>query len=118
MTNLPSESVNAVTWGVFPGKEVAQSTMIEQVSFLAWKVYPSPPFCLLPHNLLILNLSLTPPQEEAYQIWLEWSALYPVGSASRKLLEGIVDGHWLVTIVHHDYKRPDGLWEWLTEEDV
>ena len=32
------ESGSAVTWGVFPGQEVAQSTIIERDSFLAWKV--------------------------------------------------------------------------------
>lgn len=29
---------NAVTWGVFPGQEIVQSTIIEQESFLTWKV--------------------------------------------------------------------------------
>lgn len=33
----PSD-VNAVTWAVFPGKEIVQSTIIEEVSFLSWKV--------------------------------------------------------------------------------
>lgn len=27
-----------VTWGVFPGQEIAASTIIERDSFLAWKV--------------------------------------------------------------------------------
>lgn len=30
--------MNAVTWAVFPGQEIVQSTIIEEVSFLAWKV--------------------------------------------------------------------------------
>ena len=29
---------NAVTWGVFPGKEIVQPTIVEQLSFMAWKV--------------------------------------------------------------------------------
>ncbi len=29
---------NVVTWGVFPGQEIAASTIIERDSFLAWKV--------------------------------------------------------------------------------
>lgn len=29
---------NAVTWGVFPGKEIVQPTIIELVSFEAWRV--------------------------------------------------------------------------------
>jgi len=27
-----------VTWGVFPGKEIIQPTIVEAVSFMAWKV--------------------------------------------------------------------------------
>lgn len=37
-TNVAEGGRNAVTWGVFPGQEVAQSTIIEKESFLAWKV--------------------------------------------------------------------------------
>jgi hypothetical protein len=29
---------NVVTWGVFPGQEIAASTIIERDSFLSWKV--------------------------------------------------------------------------------
>lgn len=35
---MPESGRNAVTWGVFPGQEIAQSTIIEKESFLAWKV--------------------------------------------------------------------------------
>lgn len=37
-TNVPLDSPNAVTWGVFPGKEIVQPTIVETVSFMAWKV--------------------------------------------------------------------------------
>ncbi|KAG8973560.1 hypothetical protein FRC05_008628 [Tulasnella sp. 425] len=37
ITNLSDEGRNAVTWGVFPGQEIAQSTIIERASFLTWK---------------------------------------------------------------------------------
>jgi len=37
-TNTYSDGPNAVTWGVFPGKEIIQPTIVETVSFLAWKV--------------------------------------------------------------------------------
>lgn len=33
-----SAAANAVTWGVFPGKEVVQPTVVDQQSFLVWKV--------------------------------------------------------------------------------
>jgi len=39
-TNTHSEGPNAVTWGVFPGKEIIQPTIVEAVSFMAWKVCP------------------------------------------------------------------------------
>jgi len=38
VTNAVGDAVNAVTWGVFPGQEIVQSTIIEETSFLAWKV--------------------------------------------------------------------------------
>ena len=31
-------SVTAVTWGVFPGKEILQPTVVDPKSFMAWKV--------------------------------------------------------------------------------
>ena len=38
-SNAPAEGEgpNAVTWGVFPGKEIVQPTIVERISFLAWK---------------------------------------------------------------------------------
>jgi methylenetetrahydrofolate reductase (NADPH) len=30
--------VNAVTWGVFAGREIIQPTIVEGESFMAWKV--------------------------------------------------------------------------------
>ncbi|SRR6266478_353218 len=38
-TNTTSDGPNAVTWGVFPGKEVVQPTIVEAISFMAWKVF-------------------------------------------------------------------------------
>jgi hypothetical protein len=38
MTNMDDGAANTVTWGVFPGKEIVQPTIIEEVSFCAWKV--------------------------------------------------------------------------------
>jgi methylenetetrahydrofolate reductase (NADPH) len=34
---MTDEGSNAVTWGVFPGKEISSPTIIERDSFLAWK---------------------------------------------------------------------------------
>ena len=38
MTNMDEGAANTVTWGIFPGKEIVQPTIIEEVSFRAWKV--------------------------------------------------------------------------------
>jgi hypothetical protein len=37
-TSMQDTERNAVTWGVFPGQEIIQSTIIEEESFLTWKV--------------------------------------------------------------------------------
>ena len=87
-TNLTTNGLNTVTWGVFPGTEVAQSTIIEEASFRAWR-------------------------DEAFAIWREWELLFPPNSATRSLLRRIHDERWLVTVVHHDYKDPQGLWRLL-----
>ncbi|KAM0345182.1 hypothetical protein ACHAPU_006817 [Fusarium lateritium] len=83
-----SSSTNAVTWGVFPGKEIITPTIIEEVSFRAW--------C-----------------EEAFGIWGEWAKVYGRGSDSEKLLNGIKDDYWLVNLIHHDFVEKDALWEVL-----
>lgn len=36
-TNTREDDINAVTWGVFPGEEILQPTIVEKISFLAWK---------------------------------------------------------------------------------
>ena len=38
ITNLRPADVNAVTWGVFPAKEVIQPTVVDPQSFMVWKV--------------------------------------------------------------------------------
>ncbi|ORY71628.1 methylenetetrahydrofolate reductase-domain-containing protein [Pseudomassariella vexata] len=81
-------STNAVTWGVFPGKEIITPTIIEEVSFRAWS-------------------------EEAFGIFGEWAKVYDKGSESSRLLEGIKADSWLVNIIHHDYVDKDGLWDLL-----
>ncbi|ORX41123.1 putative methylenetetrahydrofolate reductase [Kockovaella imperatae] len=90
-TNTEPGAVNAVTWGVFPGQEIVQSTIIEATSFMAWK-------------------------EEAFDIWTDWSMLYPRGSEARNLLDTIASEWWLVSLIHHDYKDAAALWRFLETE--
>ncbi|KAI9446165.1 methylenetetrahydrofolate reduct [Lactarius indigo] len=70
-TSMQLTERNAVTWGVFPGQEIVQSTIIEQESFITWK-------------------------EEAFSIWTNWASQFPPGSQERQLLEGVRDTRWLV----------------------
>lgn len=81
-------STNAVTWGVFPGKEIITPTIIEEVSFRAWG-------------------------EEAFGIFAEWAKVYGKGSESAKFLESTRRDAWLVNIIHHDYVDKDALWNLL-----
>lgn len=82
-SNQDHDGVNAVTWGVFPGKEVEQPTVVDPVSFEVWK-------------------------DEAFGLWLsEWGALYEDGSTSKQLLQTIHDTWWLVSVVDNDYVAGD-----------
>lgn len=38
VTNAPELQPNAVTWGIFPGREIIQPTVVDPVSFMFWKV--------------------------------------------------------------------------------
>jgi len=82
---------NAVTWGVFPGQEIAQPTIIERDSFLAWK-------------------------EDVFHMWSEWASFYSPESDTRRLLERIRDERWLVSVVHHDFKTPNALWTFVLSD--
>ncbi|CAE6420526.1 unnamed protein product [Rhizoctonia solani] len=90
LTNIPDSGSNAVTWGVFPGQEIAQPTIIDRDSFLAWK-------------------------DDAFMIWHDFGLCYPPDSPTRKLLEGITKTRWLVSIIHHDYKDSNALWDFLAK---
>ncbi|KAG9318613.1 methylenetetrahydrofolate reductase-domain-containing protein [Chiua virens] len=68
-TNVPEDGRNAVTWGVFPGQEVVQTTIIERESFLTWK-------------------------DEAFSIWAEWATFYAPESPQRALLDKCLDALW------------------------
>ena len=70
----------AVTWGVFPGKEIVQPTIVEKTTFLAWK-------------------------DEAFTLWDEWKKIYPDGSSAKKLIEEIRNEWYLVTVVDNDFVK-------------
>lgn len=72
-TNAPGDGPNAVTWGVFPGKEIVQPTIVETVSFLAWK-------------------------DEFYRLGQDWANCHSSVSPSRYAIEDIMDTWYLVNI--------------------
>lgn len=71
-TNSPDHP-NAVTWGVYPGKEIIQPTIVETISFLAWK-------------------------DEAFRLGEDWAHCYNNDTVSRHLLQNIMDTWWLINI--------------------
>lgn len=71
-------NVNAVTWGVFRGKEIITPTIIEEVSFRAWG-------------------------DEAFGIWDEWRRIYPRSSPTERFLEKTKNDAWLVCVVGQDF---------------
>ncbi|KAJ1678295.1 methylenetetrahydrofolate reductase (NAD(P)H) met13 [Spiromyces aspiralis] len=82
-TNGEKDSTTtALTWGVFPGQPVVQSTMIDKMNFLAWR-------------------------DEAFQIWREWSELFPRASKEHEFLQKISNTYWLVNVICNDYKDPE-----------
>ncbi|CAG8582909.1 10938_t:CDS:2, partial [Ambispora leptoticha] len=85
-TNNQSDGPNAVTWGVFPGKEIIQPTIVEAVSFMAWK-------------------------DEAFELWNEWARIYDANSVSAKLISGIAENWYLINIVHNDFHDNDGIFQ-------
>ncbi|KAJ9680061.1 hypothetical protein PVL29_019366 [Vitis rotundifolia] len=83
MSNVGPGEVNAVTWGVFPAREIIQPTVVDPSSFMVWK-------------------------DEAFEIWSKgWALLYPEDDPSRKLLEEVRNSHFLVSLVDNDYINGD-----------
>ncbi|CCU74276.1 unnamed protein product [Blumeria hordei] len=85
-TNSTHEGPNAVTWGVFPGKEIVQPTIVETISFLAWK-------------------------DEAFRLGIDWAQCHSATSPSRRLIEKIMDTWYLVNIVNNDIFENNKLFE-------
>lgn len=83
-TNNDKSEANAVTWGVFPGSEIKQPTIVEKLSFLAWK-------------------------DEAFRLNLEWASCYPEDSPARNFLTEVASSFYLVNIVHNDFQDPEAV---------
>ncbi len=82
-SNLRPDAVSAVTWGIFPGREIIQPTVVDFQSFTVWK-------------------------DEAFEIWKQnWATLYDEGSESRRIIEEIHDSYWLLNLVENNYTDGD-----------
>jgi len=76
-----TEGTNALTWGVFPGCEIKQPTVVDTESFLVWK-------------------------DEAFALWHHWGEIYEEGSPSRDLIKQITSTWFLVNVVDNDFVCP------------
>lgn len=92
-TNAPGEGPNAITWGVFPGKEITQPTIVETISFLAWK-------------------------DEFFRLGADWASCYDAASPSRYLINGIMDSWFLINIVHNDFHVSNGIFPLFNDLQV
>eukprot|EP00804_Cyclotella_cryptica_P007605 CCRYP_010659-RB/>CCRYP_010659-RB protein AED:0.34 eAED:0.34 QI:1188/1/1/1/1/1/7/50/687 len=71
--------VTALTWGVFPNREILQPTIFDPDIFLIWA-------------------------EEAFSLWSTmWLNLYDYGSESYELIERIRDTYYLVALIDNDF---------------
>jgi len=78
-----TKGTNAVTWGVFPGKEIIQPTVVDAASFVVWK-------------------------DEAFALWKSrWAKVYEEGTIARALIDGVIDSYFLVNIVDNNYVDAD-----------
>mmetsp|Transcript_8247 Transcript_8247/g.24787 ORF Transcript_8247/g.24787 Transcript_8247/m.24787 type:complete len:617 (-) Transcript_8247:127-1977(-) len=83
VSNVPYVALNAVTWGVFPNSEVVQPSVLDPVSFKAWR-------------------------DEAFEVWTDvWGGLYEPNSRSREIIDSITESYSLVSLVDNDFVRGD-----------
>ena len=77
---LPEKkTVTALTWGVFPDKEVLQPTVFDPFTFLVWS-------------------------KEAFDLWTRaWASIYDDESESCALLYDIYESYFLVAVIDNDY---------------
>lgn len=74
-----TEHTIAVTWGVFPGREICQPTIVDPAAFFVWK-------------------------DEAFALWrAAWQSAYTPDSLSYKNIKLIHDTYFLVNVVDNDF---------------
>jgi len=75
--------VNAVTWGVFPGQEIQQPTIVDETSFMVWK-------------------------DEAFALWGHFEEVLPeTSTGGRKAVKEIKENWYLVNVVDNNFLNGD-----------
>lgn len=77
-----TKHTNAVTWGVFPGKEIVQPTVVDSESFVVWK-------------------------DEAFTVWKSWAHKYATGTPTRTVLDTMIGSYFLVNVVDNNFIDSD-----------
>jgi methylenetetrahydrofolate reductase (NADPH) len=76
-----TEQTLAVTWGVFPGREICQPTIVDPAAFFVWK-------------------------DEAFALWTKgWATAYSHDSVSYQNIKKIHDTYYLVNVVDNDFVK-------------
>jgi len=90
----PQTGTCALTWGVFPHREIIQPTVFDPDTFLVWK-------------------------DEAFLLWKTvWADTYEEDSHSYDLLESVFDTFYLVAIIDDAYVDGDEkIWKLLSGLD-
>ncbi len=89
--------VCALTWGVFPNREILQPTIYDSEVFLVWK-------------------------DEAFEKWNQWIKIYRDDDVkspeSEEILTNVRDNYYLMTLVDNDYIMPqlnEAIKEFMTD---
>merc|ERR550514_2530249 len=77
-----SGSVTAVTWGVFPGQEIQQPTVVDAASFRAWK-------------------------DEAFALWDMFQEVNAENEDLKRTVKNIADSWYLVNVVDNNFLSGD-----------
>jgi methylenetetrahydrofolate reductase (NADPH) len=92
ITNTKGDAINAVTWGIFPGREVIQPTVMDGQALREWK-------------------------KEAFEKWRLWKNVFSTVAVDRdhsnvhSLLTSIEKNWYLIQIVDNDYKSRGDIYE-------
>ncbi len=87
------QGVTALTWGVFPNKEILQPTVFDSETFVVWS-------------------------EEAFELWTQaWATLYDDETESCSLIYDIHDTYYLVAIIDDEYTECE-LFTTIVEEMI